>query len=385
METGIAPYQQSKRCHIHDGDTEMPYTDAIYMKRFCCIVIMYLIFFFKESGNYSGFSCQGCVHRRFLNRAMYRICRTGIVYTSAMHISNQCIAHTIVSLVISGDLGDGPWSEHWRNGVHDQQNLTRILLIIITFEMICKISSMSDGKYWADCRLNGDSGPFLEKRNFRFFLNYHWWDLMNTKLHCLHRALTQYCTSHEWIQIAVSLEILEMQLFCHMAHLWEIKISASPPALSVIWYYTNICDMMMVILYTMKINHPVKSGLIAPILQEKHKECCCRAVELLYTVHCRWNTPQVPTRFSIWATIHIYMIFQLELTVHTSNVTDYYRPFEQRTITQLSWGQSWNSTSYWGPYPSIPSSCRYADTCRRLTSFVSIGCLYAKERHMMTS
>ncbi len=27
----------------------------------------------------------------------------------------------------------------------------------------------------------------------------------------------------------------------------------------------------------MKINHPVKSALIAPILQEKHKECCCRA------------------------------------------------------------------------------------------------------------
>jgi hypothetical protein len=30
---------------------------------------------------------------------------------------------------------------------HDQQNLTRILLIIITSEMIDKISSMPDGKY----------------------------------------------------------------------------------------------------------------------------------------------------------------------------------------------------------------------------------------------
>ncbi len=28
---------------------------------------------------------------------------------------------------------------------------------------------------------------------------------------------------------------------------------------------------------TLKINHSVKSGLIAPILQEKHKKCCCRA------------------------------------------------------------------------------------------------------------
>jgi hypothetical protein len=29
---------------------------------------------------------------------------------------------------------------------------------------------------------------------------------------------------------------------------------------------------------TVKINHLAKSGLIAPILQEKHnKECCCRA------------------------------------------------------------------------------------------------------------
>jgi hypothetical protein len=45
---------------------------------------------------------------------------------------------------------------------------------------------MLDGIYWADCRINGGIGPYPEKRNFRIFLNYHFWDLMNTKLHHLH-------------------------------------------------------------------------------------------------------------------------------------------------------------------------------------------------------
>jgi hypothetical protein len=95
------------------------------------------------------------------------------------------IANIIVSPVISSDLGDVPWLQHWRKCGHDQEPLTGILLIIITVKMTGKISLMPDGKYWADCRLNGGSGPFLESRNFRIFLNYHWWDLINTKLHHL--------------------------------------------------------------------------------------------------------------------------------------------------------------------------------------------------------
>jgi hypothetical protein len=83
----------------------------------------------------------------------------------------------------------------WRNCVHDQETLTEILLIIITVDMIDKISFMPDGKYWAYCRLNGGSGPFLERRNFRIFLNCHWWDLINTNLHCLHCL----CNIAHWV------------------------------------------------------------------------------------------------------------------------------------------------------------------------------------------
>jgi hypothetical protein len=110
------------------------------------------------------------------------------VHIGNAHIesTHRCIANTIVSPVISGDLGDMPWSENWRNCVHDQGTQTGILLIIITVGMIDKISCMPDRKYRADCRLNGGSVPFLERRNFRFFLNCHWWDLINTKLHYLH-------------------------------------------------------------------------------------------------------------------------------------------------------------------------------------------------------
>jgi hypothetical protein len=89
-------------------------------------------------------------------------------------------------LVTSGDLGDVSWSENWRNCIHDQETVTGILLITTTVEMIEKFFFMPDGKYWADCGLSRGSGPFLERRNFRMFLNYHWRDLINTKLHCLH-------------------------------------------------------------------------------------------------------------------------------------------------------------------------------------------------------
>jgi hypothetical protein len=56
------------------------------------------------------------------------------------------IANIIVSLVISGDLGDVPWSEHWKNCVHDQETMTMRLLIIINVEMIDKVSIIPDGK-----------------------------------------------------------------------------------------------------------------------------------------------------------------------------------------------------------------------------------------------
>jgi hypothetical protein len=60
--------------------------------------------------------------------------------------THRWIANVIVSLITSGDLGNVPRYEYWRNCVHFQETLTGTLLISITVEMIDKISYMPDGK-----------------------------------------------------------------------------------------------------------------------------------------------------------------------------------------------------------------------------------------------
>jgi hypothetical protein len=142
-------------------------------------------------------------------------------------LTHRWIANIIVSLVISGDFGDVPWSEHWRNCVHDQETLTRMLLIFITVEMVDNISFMPDGKYWADCRLNGDSWPFLEIKKFRILLNNHWWDLFNTILHCLH-CLHYIAHRMSGSRLPYRLKYRRCNFFCHIAHLLEMRVSASP-------------------------------------------------------------------------------------------------------------------------------------------------------------
>jgi hypothetical protein len=54
----------------------------------------------------------------------------------------------------------------------------------------------------------------LERRNFRIFLNYHWWDLINTNLHRVPNIVHWLA----WFQIVLLLEILEMQLFWHITN-----------------------------------------------------------------------------------------------------------------------------------------------------------------------
>jgi hypothetical protein len=121
-------------------------------------------------------------------------------------------------LVTSGDLGDVSWSENWRNCIHDQETVTGILLITTTVEMIEKFFFMPDGKYWADCGLSRGSGPFLERRNFRMFLNYHWRDLINTRLHCLHRNIT-HCKS--WSRSPYRLKHRRCYFFATLCIYWR--------------------------------------------------------------------------------------------------------------------------------------------------------------------
>jgi hypothetical protein len=70
------------------------------------------------------------------------------VHLGNAHIisTHRWIANIIVLLVVSGNLGNLIWAEHWRDYVHDQETLPGRLLIIVTVEMIDKISFMPNGK-----------------------------------------------------------------------------------------------------------------------------------------------------------------------------------------------------------------------------------------------
>ncbi len=134
----------------------------------------------------------------------------------------------IVLLVVSGDLGDVPWSETWRNCVNDQETLTGIILIIITVEMIGKIYFMPDGKYWADCKLNGGIGPILERRNFRIFLKYHWWGSFNTKLHCLHYCLHNIAHCMSGSRLPYCLKYMRCKLFAKLRFIGYVDLCIAP-------------------------------------------------------------------------------------------------------------------------------------------------------------
>jgi hypothetical protein len=170
-----------------------------------------------------------CILPIFASRSVLEMQNWYPVRIGNAHIksTHRWIANIIVLLVISSDLGDVPWSQHWRKCGHDQESLTGILLIIITVEMTGKNSLMPDSKYWADGRLNRDSGPFLERRNFRIFLNYHWWDLINTN--CI--ACLAYTTSRiAWMDPdrRITWNIGDATFLPHRAFIRDVDLCIAP-------------------------------------------------------------------------------------------------------------------------------------------------------------